>query len=177
MERERSPLPPDCTGRGGLSHPRMASGAPPLGKGGELVEISVAEIHYYPSRPPGFEEPLFQTAESKRKIMAHFLEAPWLSRASELPRGVGECAHTTRDPVRLVGVCGRVDLVRPARCRRGSTRRRVVRVLERWREVRAWWDEEARTDRLVFRVLFAGGTVAELALERPGGWFLVGVAD
>jgi hypothetical protein len=52
-----------------------------------------------------------------------------------------------------------------------------VRVLEWWREVRAWWDEESRTDRLVFRVQLAGGAVAELALERPGGWFLVGVAD
>jgi hypothetical protein len=142
-----------------------------------LVESSVAEIHVYPSRPPSFEESLFPTAESKREIMAHFLEAPWLSRASELPRGIGESAHATREPVRLRGAGTQVELVRPSRCRRSSTRRRVVRVLERWREVRAWWDEEASTDRLVFRVLLAGGAVAELALERPGGWFLVGVAD
>ncbi|MCA1718415.1 MAG: hypothetical protein LC781_16855 [Actinobacteria bacterium] len=142
-----------------------------------MVESSVAEIHAYPRRSPGFEEPLFPTAESKREIMAHFLEAPWLSRASELPRGIGESAHSTREPVRLRGARGRVDLVRTARFRRSPTRRRVVRVLERWREVRAWWDEEASTDRLVFRVLLAGGAVAELALERSGGWFLVGVAD
>ena len=141
-----------------------------------MMESSVAEIHAYPRRPQGFEESLFPTAESKRRIMAHFLEAPWLSRASELPRGVGECAHTAREPVRLRGARGRVDLVRPECYRRGSARR-IVRVLERWREVRAWWDEEARTDRLVFRVLLAGGTVAELALERPGDWFLIGVAD
>lgn len=142
-----------------------------------MVESSVAEIHRYPRRPSGFEEPLFQTAESKREIMAHFLEAPWLSRASELPRGVGESAHAIREPVQLLGEHGRVDLIRPARCRRGSTSRRVMRVLERWREVRAWWDEETRTDRFAFRVLLVGGAVAELALERSGGWFLVGVAD
>jgi hypothetical protein len=141
------------------------------------MESSVAEIHAYPPRPPDFEDPLFPTAESKRRIMAHFLEAPWLSRASELPRGVGECAHTAREPVRLRGARGHVDLVRPECYRRGSKRRRVVRVLERWREVRAWWDEEARTDRLVFRVLLAGGAVAELALERSGAWVLIGVAD
>ena len=109
--------------------------------------------------------------------MEHLLEAPWLSRASELPCGIGESAHAVREPVRLLGAGSRVELVRPARCRRGEARRRVVRVLEWWREVRAWWDEESRTDRLVFRVLLAGGAVAELALERPGGWFLVGVAD
>jgi hypothetical protein len=109
--------------------------------------------------------------------MAHFLEAPWLSRASELPRGVGESARAVREPVRLLRARGRVELVRTARHRRGPVRRRVVEVLERWREVRAWWDEEAGTDRLVFRVLLAGGTVAELALERPGGWLLVGVVD
>jgi hypothetical protein len=142
-----------------------------------LLESSVTEIHAYPQRPPGFEEPLFLTTESKREIMAHFLEAPWLSRASELPRGIGESAHAPREPVRLRGAGIQVELVRPSRYRRSPTRRRVVRVLERWREVRAWWDEEARTDRLVFRVLLAGGAVAELALERSGGWFLVGVAD
>ncbi len=43
--------------------------------------------------------------------------------------------------------------------------------------MRAWWYEETRTDRFAFRVLLVGGAVAELALERSGGWFLVGVAD
>jgi hypothetical protein len=142
-----------------------------------LVESTVAEIHSYPRRPPSFEEPLFPTRESKREIMAHLLEAPWLRKASELPHGVGECAHAVKESVRLRGARGRVELVRPARCRRGPVRQRVVGVLERWREVRAWWDEETCTDRLVFRVLLAGGAVAELALERSGGWFLVGVAD
>jgi hypothetical protein len=143
-----------------------------------MVEgTSVSEIHRYPLRPPGFTEPLFPTPCSRRAVMEHLLEAPWLSRASELPCGIGESAHAVREPVRLLGAGSRVELVQPARCRRGPTRRRVVRVLEWWREVRAWWDEESRTDRLVFRVLLAGGAVAELALERPGRWFLVGVAD
>ena len=147
-----------------------------MGKGGEL-ESSVAEIHAHPRRPPGFEEPLFPSGESKQEIMAHFLEAPWLSRASELPRGIGECARVVSESIQLRGTRDRVEVVRPARHCRGPRRQRVVRVLERWREVRAWWDEEARTDRLVFRVLLAGGAVAELALERSGSWFLVGVAD
>jgi hypothetical protein len=147
------------------------------GREEKLPESSVTEIHAYPRRPSGFEEPLFPTEESKREIMAHFLEAPWLCRASKLPRGVGECAHAVRESVQLRSTRDRVEVVRPARHRRGPTQRRIVRVLERWREVRAWWDEEARTDRLVFRVLLAGGAVAELALERSGGWFLVGVAD
>jgi hypothetical protein len=126
----------------------------------ELVESSVTEIHGYPRRPPGFEAPLYPTRESKREIMAHFLEAPWLSRASELSHGVGESAHAAREPGRLVGARGR-----------------VVKVLECWREVRVWWDDKTRTDRLIFRVLLAGGAVAELALECSGGWFLVGMAD
>ena len=145
-------------------------------KGRELPQSSVTKIHGYPRRPPGFEEPLFPTEESKRRIMAHFLEAPWLSRSCELPRGAGETAHAAREPIRLVGAGSRVELVRPARCRRGPARR-VVRVLERWREVRAWGDEETRTDRFAFRVLLVGGAVAELALERSSEWFLVGVAD
>jgi hypothetical protein len=126
----------------------------------ELVESSVTEIHGYPRRPPGFEAPLYPTRESKREIMAHFLEAPWLSRASELSHGVGESAHAAREPVRLVGARGR-----------------VVKVLECWREVRVWWDDKTHTDRLIFRVLLAGGAVAELALECSGEWFLVGMAD
>jgi hypothetical protein len=142
-----------------------------------MVEgTSVSEIHRYPLRPPGFTEPLFSTPSSRKAVMEHLLGAPWLSRAAELPCGIGESAHAIREPVRLLGTGSRVELVQPARCRRVLPQR-VVRVLEWWREVRTWWDEESRTDRLVFRVLLAEGAVAEFALERPGGWFLVGVAD
>ena len=73
---------------------------------------------------------------------------------------------------------GRAYLVR--RCGKGrrTRKRRVVRVLERWREVGPWWDEEVRVDRLVFRVLLSGGAVVDLALERASGeWLLVGMVD
>jgi hypothetical protein len=57
-------------------------------------------------------------------------------------------------------------------------KRRVKRVLDRWREVGRWWDEDRGTDRLLFRALLSGGIVADLALDRSsGGWFLAGVAD
>ena len=76
---------------------------------------------------------------------------------------------------------GRAYLVRrcPNGRRKGSLRkRRVVRVLERWREVALWWEAGGGVDRLVFRVLLAGGTVVDLALERASGeWLVAGVVD
>ena len=137
---------------------------------------SVSEIRRYPLRPPGFEEPLFPTALSKKAVAEHLLAAPWLCRASELAgRHAGE-------PVEVRRSRGEVEVLRrPGPRRRGRCsswrRRRVARVLERWREVGRWWDEDGRTDRLVFRVLLSGGAVVELARERRGGWLLVGVAD
>jgi P2-related tail formation protein len=53
----------------------------------------------------------------------------------------------------------------------------VVRVLDRWREISNWWDEERYTDRFIFRVLLTGGAVVDLARERSGEWLLVGVVD
>ena len=73
---------------------------------------------------------------------------------------------------------GRAYLVR--RCGKGlrTRKRRVVRVLEHWREVGLWWEPERRVDRLVFRVLLSGGAVVDLALERASGeWLLVGMVD
>ncbi len=138
---------------------------------------SVSEIHRYPLRPEGVEEPLFSTREFRREIADHLLRAPWLSRASELGGGPagGQTAHARREPVEIARH-GRVRVVWTSdrrRCRRG---RRVVEVLDRWREVAAWWDEERATDRVVVRVLLSDGAVVDLARER-GGWFLVGVAD
>ena len=46
------------------------------------MEASVSEIHCYPLRPEGFEEPLFPTRESRLAVLDHLLRAPWLSRAS-----------------------------------------------------------------------------------------------
>ena len=135
-----------------------------------MLETSVSEIHSYPLRPEGFEEPLFPTAESRRAVAEHLLRAPWLVRASEIGGRVGEPVEVWRGrdgvEVAWTGGCGR---------RRRRERRRVVEVLDRWREVRHWWDVDG-TDRFVFRVLLAGGMVVDLARERSS-WLLMGVAD
>jgi hypothetical protein len=144
-----------------------------------MPTTSVSEIHRYPLRPPGFEEPLFPTAASKRAVMGHLLEAPWLRRASELGTELGRCAgqaaHALEEPVSLRVSGGRAEVVRPrtGRC----SRRRVLRVLERWREVEGWWDRDRCKDRFIFRVLLSGGVVVDLAREKSGGWLLVGVVD
>jgi hypothetical protein len=147
---------------------------------GSLLGIEVSEIHAYPLRPKGFEEPLFPTAASKRKIAEHLLEAPWLSRASELRGRTGEVTHASEEPVRVRSSSGRVEVVRARegrRCRFYWRRRRVEKVLDRWRRVGDWWDADHSVDRVVFRVLLSGGAVVDLARERSGGWFLVGVVD
>ena len=147
-----------------------------------MLATTVTEIHRYPSRPPGFEEPLFPTRESRRAVAEHLASAPWLTRASELCRGSGQAAHSREEPVHVLRRAdGRAYLVRrcPNGRRKGSLRkRRVVRVLERWREVALWWEAGGGVDRLVFRVLLAGGTVVDLALERASGeWLVAGVVD
>ena len=151
-------------------------------RGGALLGIKVSEIHVYPSRPQGFEEPLFPTAESNREIAEHLLEAPWLSRASELEgRTDGGAAYALKEPVELRNSFGRVEIVRltegRGRCRFFWRRRRVEKVLERWRRVDGWWDADRRVDRVVFRVLLSGGAVVDLARDRSDGWLLVGVVD
>jgi hypothetical protein len=150
-----------------------------------LLATTVSEIHRYTSRPPGFEEPLFPTRESKRAVAEHLANAPWLSRGSELPGGSGQAVRRCEEPAHVFRRAdGRMYLVR--RCgngrRRGRRRRtckkRVVRVLERWREVGPWWGAAGSVDRLIFRVLLAGGAVVDLAFERASGeWLLVGMAD
>ncbi len=54
---------------------------------------------------------------------------------------------------------------------------RIVEVIDLWREVRSWWSGEDAVDRLVARVLLAGGHVVDLAKRRPEEWAMVGVAD
>jgi hypothetical protein len=145
-----------------------------------VLGIGVSEIHAYPSRPEGFEEPLFPTAESNRKIAEHLLQAPWLFRASELEGRAGGAAHALEEPVELRSPPGRVEIVRlvgSRRCRYSWRRRSVEKILDRWRRVDGWWDADRRVDRVVFRVLLSGGTVVDLARERSGGWLLVGVID
>jgi hypothetical protein len=140
---------------------------------------SVSEIHRYPLRPAGVEEPLFSTQEFRREIADHLLRAPWLSRASELEGGLagGQTAHARREPVEIQKRRGRAWVVWPSDRRRCRKERSVVEILGRWREVAAWWDEEKATDKVLARVLLSDGTVVDLARERGAGWFLVGVAD
>lgn len=145
-----------------------------------MRSTSVSEIHAYPLRPEGFEEPLFPTAASRREVAEHLLRAPWLTRACELAhrRGTGEAARAFEEPVEVkVLRGGRTYVVRRGWRRRPG--RRVIEVLDRWREVGGWWEGDRYPDRIVFRVLLSGGTVAELAREKrsAGGWLLVGVVD
>ncbi len=166
----------------GFLTPLGVAGRSFYGKGGSLLATTVSEIHRYPSRPPGFEEPLFPTPESRRAIAEHLAHTPWLSRGSELNRGSGQAAHSREEPVHVLRRAdGRAYMVH--RCangrRKGSLRKRqVVRVLDRWREVALWWEAGGGVDRLVFRVLLAGGAVVDLAFERASGeWLVAGVAD
>jgi hypothetical protein len=150
----------------------------PWERGGALQEVSVSGIHAYPLRPPGFEEPLFPTPSSRKAVAEHLLEAPWLRRASGLEGRAGEAARSLAEPVELRNLRGRVELIRVGGGGRCSwRRRRVAEVLDRWREIGEWWDENRRRDRLVFRVLLCGGAVVDLARERSGGWLLIGVVD
>ena len=143
-----------------------------------MLAIDVSDIHRYPTRPKEFEEPLFATSVSKHSVMEHFLEAPWLSRASELKGRTGEATHAFEEPIELRNFGGRMELVRLRSGRRCSWRKQqVVKILDRWREVERWWAEDQRKDWLVFRALLSGGVIVDLAWERFGGWSLVGVVD
>ncbi len=141
-----------------------------------MPDTSVSEIHGYPLRPPGFEEPLFPTDSSRREVAEHLLRAPWLSRASDLTVRTGTAAHSREEPIVLRRRNSQVVVVRPRAGERSWRRRRVIEVLARWRDVRRWWSED-RVDRLLFRVAVSGGAVVDLALDRTGGWLLVGVVD
>ena len=141
------------------------------------MEASVSEIHCYPLRPEGFEEPLFPTRESRLAVLDHLLRAPWLSRASEMEERGGQAAHARWEPVELENCHGRVRIVWASGRRRCRKRRHVVEVLGRWREVRAWWDEGLAKNRSLARLLLSDGSVVDLARESDGEWFLVGVTD
>ena len=141
------------------------------------MEASVSEIHCYPLRPEGFEEPLFPTRESRLAVLDHLLRTSWLSRASEMEERGGQAAHARWEPVELENRHGRVRIAWTSGRRRCRKRRHVVEVLARWREVRAWWDETRAKDRSLARLLLSDGSVIDLARENDGEWFLVGVMD
>lgn len=148
-----------------------------------MLGVEASEIRRYPLRPVGFEEPLFPTRESKRIVAEHLLGAPWLGRASDLPRRAGDAARAPDEPVELRRLRGDVlKLVRREphgrRRRRSWEGRLVVAVLDRWREVGEWWTEGGGRDRTVFRLLLSGGPIVEVAGERASGaWVLVGIED
>ena len=147
------------------------------------MEASVSEIHRQPLRPPGFEEPLFLGRADKKEIAEHLRRsAGWLRRAGEVRegelQGTGEVCHVLARPdgsAHLVrGFAGRPG----GRCRRRrAIRSRVERVVERWREVRGWWEPGRGADRLCFRVRLTDGAVVDLALDRAGSWSLLRVLD
>jgi hypothetical protein len=141
------------------------------------MEASVSEIHSYPLRPEGFEEPLFPTREFRLAVLDHLLGAPWLSRASEMEERGGQAAHARWEPVELENRHGRVWIVWASGRRRCCKRCNVVEVLDRWREVRAWWDEARAKNRSLVRVILSDGSVVDLARENGGEWFLAGVTD
>jgi hypothetical protein len=141
------------------------------------MEASVSEIHRYPLRPEGFEEPLFPTRESRLAVLDHLLRSPWLSLASEMEGKGGQAAHARWEPVEIENRHGRLRIIRASERRRCRKKRHVVEVLGRWREVRAWWDEQRAKDRSLARVLLSDGGVVDLAQENDGKWFLVGVED
>ena len=141
------------------------------------MEASVSEIHRYPLRPDGFEEPLFSSRESRLVVLDHLLQASWLSRASEAENRGGQAAHAGREPVEMKNRHGRMRVSWSSGLRRYRKERRIVEVLGRWREVRAWWDEERATDRNLVRVLLSDGSVVDLSRENGGEWFLVGTMD
>lgn len=153
---------------------------------------SVSEIKRHPLRPEGFEEPLFLGRAAKKEIAEHIRESSaWLKKASEARAG----EHRTLEPCHVLGrPDGSAFLVRVERARTGCRRRRgnrtrkrrVRRVIERWREVRDWWRADGGADRLCFRVLLgapgeADGAVVDLALDRSGpragSWSVVRVLD
>src|SRR4051812_25434130 len=97
-----TPVSPDYTGRGRrLRPPKVQDELLREREEGSMLGIDVSEIHAYPLRLEGFEEPVFPTAKSNREIMEHLLEASWLSRASELEGRAGGAVHALEEPVEL----------------------------------------------------------------------------
>jgi hypothetical protein len=149
---------------------------------------SVSEIHRYPPKPGGVAEPLWETREWKKSVADHLAASRWLCRASEIERrrdsgyGGGQTARATDEPVYILVRDRGSFVVRcaPPKRSRSWRKRRIVEVHDLWREVRSWWSGEDAVDRLVARVLLAGGLVVDLAQRRLGKsdeWTLVGIED
>lgn len=136
-------------------------------------------------RPEGFVEPLFLPGTHSKEIAEHLTASGWLWKASETEADAAGQTSPERAPERNChvlrsdeGVC----LVRrEGRGRATRWRKRRVRVvIEKWRDVRGWWEPggDSGTDLLCYRVLASGGVVLELAYDRgSGGWRVAGVVD
>lgn len=135
----------------------------------------MGEIHDHPVRPAGFAEPLFLSRSDRKEIAEHLAGSVWLAKASCGARVVRSPCHVYRSAAR-----GGVWLARPG-CRRRKRRagkRRVTRVIGRWREVSGWWRDGGGEDLLLYRLLLSGGSVVDVARDRrTGGWELVRVLD
>ncbi len=146
------------------------------------MDAAVSEIHRYPVRPEGFAEPLFLTSEHRKEIAEHLAASGWLSKASEASSSPPDRAspeqrcHLLR---RADGVClVRRESKGQGRGRPRWRKQRVREVLERWRDVRDWWEPAGGADLLLFRVLLCGGVVLDLAYERASRqWSVAGVVD
>ena len=103
------------------------------------MEAKVSEIHAYPARPEGYEEPLFHTRHSRKEVLEHLAKSGWLCRASELE-------------ARVVGACSGVGIRRAAGGHPAGRVGRMGRVLSSWREVDRWWEADGGVD-VVWRLL------------------------
>lgn len=151
------------------------------------MESTVTEIHEYPLRSGGYVEPLFGSAGKDREVMEHFLQAPWLGRASEYAvqtsgyfSGSGRSLAEPLE-VRLFKERGcTVMRLRPPgegagsyprrRVRRCSVRSGAIRrVLDSWREVYGWWEKGGGRDLIVYRIELSSGAIVDLARDLSYG--------
>jgi len=59
-----------------------------------------------------------------------------------------------------------------------GVRRRVAEILDDWREIGEWWDQDPPEERDVYRVRTEDGGVYEIDYRRPAGrWYLYRVYD
>lgn len=125
------------------------------------------------------------TPEWRKTVLDHLCESSWLCRASELPVRTEstETAHRASERIYVLRRASELSVIRydlslcDARAARSLWRRKlIVEVIDLWREIRGWWSRET-IDRLVVRVMLAGGAVVDLARYAEDEWRLVGIVD
>ena len=108
-----------------------------------VVDTSIREIHDYPLRPEGFQEPLFLTPEARREVLEHLAGSDWLFRASECGRLKSRVRGANVAPVNRIG-----------------------RVLASWREVDRWWEPDGGID-AIWRLVELDSGREEVWAEAP----------